>query len=147
MQRKIFCCTPPLLDEVPRQSDPVVELRESVVHFGGRHLSPREKIELIAEIDKRPSLFRTDAALPRLDLIDNGSRPRTVELHEGKRVIPMFRQTDRHDGEREGMRAPLRDIANRTLQLLPVVQPVAEHYLRMVLRARLLEPRELTEDI
>ena len=59
----------------------------------------------------------------------------------------MFRQTDGHDGEREGMRAPLRDVADRTLQLLPIVQPVAEHHLRMVLHARLLEPCELTEDI
>ena len=99
MQRKIFCCTPPLLNEVPRQSDPVIKLRKPVVHFGGRHLSPGEKVELVAKINKGAPLFRADPTLPRLDLIDDGSRPRTVELHEWKRITAMFRQTDGNDGE------------------------------------------------
>ena len=45
------------------------------------------------------------------------------------------------------MRTPRRNVANRPLQLLSIVQPCTEHHLRMILHARRFEPRKLSENI
>lgn len=77
----------PVVDEVARESDAVVELWEAVVERSRRHRAAREEVELIAEVDEGAPLLLLDLLLPLLDFVDDARRSLCIELVQGGRDL------------------------------------------------------------
>ena len=81
----------PFLDKITRQPNPVVQLWKAIVHLGGRHITPREEVELIPQIDEGAPLLCAYPLLPCLYLIDHACSTNAVKLDERKRIRAMLR--------------------------------------------------------
>ena len=85
--------------------------------------------------------------LPAFDLINHARGPFTIELHKRKRITAMLGEPHGNDRKGQRMRPARYNITNRSFQLFPIIQSVAEYYLRMVIRSRFFQFCELPKDI
>ena len=104
---------------------------------------PGHDIDLVAKKGERRSDATLELALNWSEVSDYISRVNGRKRQQFRQVLPMIRQTDRHDREGCDARMKLQKIFDGSIKMISVIETRAQHDLTVQLDSGASEPGNL----